>query len=144
MKLNAVQNDQKGRVMCGTAAISAVTGNPVSCVKEFIYRVKGRRYVCSMSVKQVVDTLRLMGYSADVKAINVLKGNALKAPTFARWLRERENVNEVYVLLLTDHFVAVNGRKMVDNHTMEPVFIGKAPWRRKRVRWTIRIQKGGD
>ena len=75
MILNAVRNDQKGRVMCGPAAISAVTGKPVSCVKEFIYRVKGKRYVCSMSVNQVADTLKLMGHVVDVKAINILPGN---------------------------------------------------------------------
>ena len=61
--------------------------------------------------------------------------------TFARWLRERkpDEVNAKYLVLLTGHWVAVKGRKMIDTYTKTPTFIRRAPHRRKRVKLAIRI-----
>ncbi len=55
-------------------------------------------------------------------------------PTLARWLRERYpfQMDRIYLVNITGHFVVVRGRKFVDNKTMEPVFIRQAPGRRSR------------
>jgi hypothetical protein len=61
--------------------------------------------------------------------------------TLAHWLRKRKNRRELNVVELTNHWVVVEGHKFCDNHTMEPVFIRKAPHRRKRVIQVYRVYR---
>jgi len=135
LKLHKIKPDGR-RTMCGPGAISAITGKPVSDIKEAAYDVKGCRYICGMTNFEVEQTLLQFGYHAN--CLLRLNGKV----TFAKWLRDRKNdymMNSLFLVQLTKHYVVVKGRKMVDNHTMEPVFIRKAPHRRRRVQtvWVI-------
>ena len=63
-------------------------------------------------------------------------------PTLAAFLRTRppELMNAYLLIEVTRHFVVVKGRKFADTKTNgEPVFISKAPGRRKRVKavWVV-------
>lgn len=118
--------------MCGPAAIAAITGKPVSEVKERVYSVKGKRYICGMSPALVRKTLATFGYSSELSFTP-------DKPTFAAWLASRDNPEELCLVELTGHFVVVQGQMVVDNHTKRPVAVKDAPWRRKRVKAVCRI-----
>ena len=64
-------------------------------------------------------------------------------PTFAEWLRSRDECQRVstYVVVVSNHYVLVSGRKMVDTFTKGVwTAIGKAPHRRKRVESVYRVE----
>src|SRR4051812_46603793 len=65
-------------------------------------------------------------------------------PTLAAFLRKRAKAEmaETYVIQVSNHWIAVRGKKLLDTMTKgEPVWIGKAPHRRKRVRAVYRVSK---
>ena len=81
-----------------------------------------------MYTYEVFEVLKRFGYRDD----STLRYIGYQ-PTFAKWLRERENRNELCIVYLTNHFVVVKGNKMIDNTTMKPTFIRQSPHRRSRV-----------
>jgi hypothetical protein len=130
MKLHKIIGDGK-RIMCGPAAIATVTGLPIKDVKEAIYAAKGKRYVCRMKPSLVCAVLDNLGYRTIVRP--PLPFVMSPRPTLTQWLKKRENINNCYIVTLSSHFVAIRGRLFNDNHTLEPVFLKKAPHRRSRV-----------
>ncbi len=142
MKLHSIQGDGRN-LKCGPTAIAVITGKPISEVKEAIYKVKGVRYVGNMNNRLVYWTLRDLGYAMIPHPYPFTKTDGL---TFAAWLRNRnaEEINSLFLVQLTRHYVVVKGRKMIDNHTKEPVFIRQAPHRRKRVQRVFEITRKGE
>lgn len=132
-KLHPILNDTRGHVWCGPGAIAAITGKPLSQVKEAIYGVRGKRSpIMGMSEIEVAHTLRALG----LRPAPARKYSKDERPTLARWLRERYKfqMGKTYLVNITDHFVVIRGRKFIDNQTLEPVFIRSAPKRRARVK----------
>lgn len=84
-----------------------------------------------MARKEVVFVLWRLG----VPAMECWLYEEGEQPTLAAWLRKRSSCQmaQTYLVTLTAHFVVVRGRKFIDNHTMTPTWIRRAPYRRARV-----------
>jgi hypothetical protein len=64
----------------------------------------------------------------------------INPPTLVTWESQRTDLESAFVVIVTDHWVAVRGRWFCDTHTRGvPVRIKKAPHRRKRVRFGYKI-----
>jgi hypothetical protein len=131
MKLTAINGKNS---YCGPAAVAALTGVTTTKAAEFIRTAYNRKAIRRVYPEELVHALKEMGYRATYSLVS-------GKPTMAKWLREREDRNAANILFLTGHFVAVKGNKFVDNHTKEPVWISKAPGRRKRVLGVIEVER---
>lgn len=127
------------KVYCGPYAIAALTGLDVGYIEEQINHHRGKNPGCSVRWVNGND-LAHVGTMAKVPMSKPeLRINEKK--TFARWLRERtpEEAKAKYLVLLTGHWIAVDGNKMIDTRTRTPTHIQKAPHRRRRVQVVIRV-----
>jgi hypothetical protein len=143
--MRSLKRDVGGRAWCGPTAIGAITGEPLSKVREVLREAKGGqtikyrgkwgqtcerlRPVKGTTTGQVIRALAKLGWIASRISVP-------NEPTLAAFLRKRTpSLMNVHLLIeVTNHWVVVKGRKFVDTFTKgEPVFIGKAPGRRKRV-----------
>ncbi len=131
-------SDRPRKVYCGPYAMAALTGLSVDYIERQINHRRGKKPSSSVRWTNSYD-LQYVGTMACLRMGDFEK--VLGEKTFARWLRERkpDEVNAKYLVLVTGHWVAVEGRKMIDNWTRTPTFIRKAPHRRKRVQVVIRI-----
>ena len=127
------------KVYCGPYALAALTGLSVDFIENQINYRRDKKPGSRVSWTNGWD-LHYVGSMANLRMGDVTS-LARENKTFARWLRERtpEQVNSKYLVLVTGHWVAVKGRKMIDTYTREPTFIRKAPHRRKRVQVVIKI-----
>jgi len=167
-KLRAVKNDVTTKLWCGPAAISAVTGEPVSKIMDLMRSLSQRKTIKSVSYGLLQRTLAMLGWEAATihrfnyrrvepkterlsASITVTSGigqewvEPKQRPTLARYCREhREDFQEhACIVGITGHYVAVYGRRFCDNHTNEPVFLRKSPHRRTRVEQVFQIRKIG-
>jgi len=167
-KLRAVKNDVTTKLWCGPAAISAVTGEPVSKIMGILRDLSGRRTIKGVGYRLLQRTLAQLGWEAVTihrfdrrrtepkverisASITVTSGAGVefvepkKRPTLARYCREhRADFQEhACIIGVTGHYVAVYGRRFCDNHTNEPVFLRKSPHRRTRVEQVFQIRKIG-
>lgn len=140
MKLHNIVNTGNG--YCGPAAISAITGltTAESAAAIRIYGGARRRAIKSAYLYELKYTLQKLGYEVEEAGVQG-GGDRKKMPTLARWLREREDPSAMTLVFVTSHFAVVKGRKYIDNHTGKPVWISKAPGRRRRVRNWLTIRK---
>lgn len=60
-------------------------------------------------------------------------------PTLAEWMRSKRDPDAFYIVNVTNHYVLVRGRKFIDNHSKEWVFLRSAPHRRKRVAHVFKV-----
>lgn len=151
--LHEVTNSGNARAWCGPTVVSAITGHDVVWVKKHIadYR-RGRQGLES--------TLNSM-FGRDVQRRVVVKGThwwelahvlertgrkmvqtsnyghltTKDRPTFAAWLKKyRYEKDAIYIVGLTNHWIVVEGRWMLDTHTKgKPVRCTQGPHRRRRV-----------
>lgn len=172
-KLQPVKNDISTILWCGPAAISAVTGEPVSKIVAMAKQLSGKRCIKGISTGLLQRTMTMLGWEASTihrfdrrkessghavvtqlrsgSTITVIPGAFDKyvevkdRPTLARYLREhREDFQEhACIVETTGHYVAVYGRRFCDNFTKEPVFLRKSPHRRARVQRVLQIKKVG-
>lgn len=64
----------------------------------------------------------------------------LVGSTLAEWMRtSKRDPDAYYIVQVTGHYVLVKGRKFIDNHTKDWVFLRSAPWRRKRVEHVYKV-----
>ena len=131
-------------VYCGPYAISAITGKSIEEVEDALNRRRGKPAGTKVKTTWSGENMHIIP-SLGFKSQTVYENRRTnrRGPTLANWLRERDSwqLKHSYLVLVTGHWIAVRGRKMVDTYTREPVFIGKAPHRRKRVQVVIRIEK---
>lgn len=147
MELHAVKHDYKAALWCGPAALSAITGKSTKVCRDAVRKVYEVKQGCKRApikgVKnwEMCDALRLLGYR--VMEVDTFYAPMLSRPTLARYLRRRKGITTTATLLInvTRHYVVVRGRKFVDNTQPNPVFIGAAKGRRKRVRFVWMIDK---
>jgi hypothetical protein len=63
-------------------------------------------------------------------------------PTLATWARERKDMQAAYIVIVTNHWVAVRGQWFCSRGV--PVKIKDAPHRRKRVRFVYVVTVAGS
>lgn len=142
--MKPLKRDVETRPYCGPTAIGVITGKPLSKVLATIRQVRGdnadarKRPVKGMSNWEVIGALKLLGWKVTAKIVFD------QAKTLASFLRTRaKSLMNVHLLInVTLHYVVVKGRKFADSYTNgEPVFISKAPHRRKRVKHVWVVEK---
>lgn len=138
-RLHDVVNDTKSRAFCGPTAVAAITGEPVSRVRDAFRLVRygagwteydGAPAVTGTRDYEVQGVLRLFGYVGSWRRI-------AGQPTLAAWLEGRTGVERTHpcVVHVTGHYVATAGWVFCDTFSKGLVVdADKAPGRRKRVK----------
>lgn len=141
-RLYQIQKDIPGHLWCGPATIAAVTGRPVSEVVEWVRWIREKRgagfrrpAVKWMYASEVVRALQYLGFP-DARCY------ACPDITFAQWRKKRtpEQRRRAEILLLTDHFVAVAGNRLVDNVHVDPILASAYSRQRALVRQAISLE----
>lgn len=148
--MHPVCNDTGSRAFCGPTVLAGITGQPISVVKNAIRRGRyGDRYDTMHRRPPIMGT----GLSELKRALELLGFELFKhgryysrpqRPTLARWFKTRsDDERQHYVIVnVTHHWVLVKGNMFLDTFSKgEPVRIGKAPGRRKRVVQTYLVRK---
>lgn len=160
--LKPVLNDTGHALYCGPTVICTITGKPASRVEAVINRTDK-----NWRVRRMLRPARSVSCTKTELARQVRKTNATdlreafrqfgwdfrcvdfwcakrEVPTLAAWLRARpaDAMRQIFVVNVTDHWVAVRGRKFCDTKTGgNPVFIRKAPGRRALVRAVYTVER---
>lgn len=137
--LRDVRNDTRSRPYCGPTAIAAITGAPISMVRdayrlvrfggEWIYRPRAPAII-GTTYAEAEKVLRLLGF---VGVWHRIDG----APTFAAYMQMRKGMQRTNasILFVTGHAVAVSGWQFCDTLSKGMVIeADDARGRRKRVR----------
>ena len=135
MTLHAVINDTPRRVYCGPAAIAAVSGRCLSTVKEAIYATRGRYAIRGMTTTQLINALGHLGYPPG-QILDRSHKPAKDRLTLARYVSRREQDGRE-LIVLTSHCCAIESEWYVDNATLSPASLRRAPNRRGRVKTVI-------
>lgn len=127
MKVIRNANDN---TFCGPAALSLITGKPVSECTAALRAATGRRAIFGVAYREMMAVLPMLGYIAAPIPIGD------KPPTLAALLRKLKDrrPEDVYLLSVTDHYLVLRGRKIYDNRNPEGVFVRQYPHRRVRVK----------
>lgn len=134
-----VENNTKTKAFCGPTAIAAITGNPISVVRDACRMARhGENWptrcpraprITGMTQGQVAAALKTLGVVGGWVAVP-------GKPTLAGWLdgRTTAEFRSIAIVRVTGHFVAVAGEQFVDTFTKgQVVHVDDAPRRRKRV-----------
>lgn len=145
-RLRDAVNDTKSRAFCGPTVVAAITGEPVSRVRDAFRFVRyGSAWTSRRRSPPIMGTytyeiqrvLRLFGY---VGAWHKVGGR----PTLAAYLNERTGLQRTHpcVVLVTGHYVAVSGWLFCDTFSEgQVVDADTAPGRRKRVKQVFVINE---
>lgn len=129
---------------CGPAALSALTGQPVEAVTEVLRQVTGKTAIKGVSWSAMERAIPLLGYQLSYVPLGMyaLRGDIIgwQRLTLAKWLKLPVATtfrtcgprlpHETFLVCITDHYLVVRGRKIVDNCNMDGVFLRK--YRRRR------------
>lgn len=138
-KLRDVVNDTKSRPFCGPTAVAAITGAPISVVRDAFRLARyGRKWLSmprSPAIKgtwpsEVTAVLSMFGYIGNWAPVS-------GRPTLARWLDERKGVTRTNpcIMEVTGHVVATSGWQFCDTSSSGVVVEAtEALGRRARVR----------
>lgn len=126
---------------CGAFSLMAVTGKSLAAARKNIreanswsssHRIRGlytHELVASFRQCGIKIERQRLGHRRDYKI-----GQPVR-PTLTEWLNNRpaELKRSMCLVVLTDHFVMVNGNQFIDTYTKVPVKCDDAPHRRARV-----------
>lgn len=131
----------ESKTYCGPFAIAAVTGKPVAEVIAAIndYRNKpADAKVVAMATHEIEHALKRLDVSCRLCAVQLdrSKKGFKKYPTMRQFLKSRstEMVEKKMILLVTGHFVAVQGFMFIDTWTKNTCLTWDAPHQNRRVR----------
>ncbi|MBU2325896.1 MAG: hypothetical protein KJ755_00850 [Alphaproteobacteria bacterium] len=137
--LRDVVNDTKSRPFCGPMAVAAITGEPISRVRDAFRLVRyGEGWIHYTRAPAIMGTLahevarvlRLFGFIGSWRLVD-------DRPTLAAWLEARAGVERTHPLVVqvTGHWIALSGWEFCDTRSRGRVVDAEeAPGRRKRVR----------
>ncbi|MFN6985238.1 MAG: hypothetical protein ACK4OI_10380 [Rhizobium oryzihabitans] len=137
-RLHDVVNDTKSRAFCGPTAVAAITGEPISRVRDCYRLVRyGSDWVIRRRSPPVMATrlaetekvFRLLGFAVSWQKVT-------GKPTLAAYLENRADLQRTHpcAVRVTRHLVAVSGWVFCDTFSKgQVVDVDAAPGRRKRV-----------
>jgi hypothetical protein len=101
--------------------------------------------VKAMWSSEVEPLARALGWAAHDESCTAVQRGLISqyGCTLAQWQRRRRAINDTapYLVLVTGHFVAVQGRWFCDSAQREPVPFSKAKHKRKRVVRVWRLEE---
>jgi hypothetical protein len=141
-----ITHDIKTALWCGPAAISAVTGRPTSEIMALARYVTGKQTVKGLKVGALKAILNRLGYRTDEifsAGLEFCAGNPNWKPTLAKWTRANAKAFAKLpcIVLVTNHYVTVKGRTLIDTFVRDGAPLKKAPWRRARVARVLRDER---
>lgn len=151
LEAHHIQHDANGQLWCGPAAISALTGETTSVVRDLVrkYRKDPSSAVVGTHPEEVEYVLRKLGYRMECSYL--YGGAALDAkPTFKKWLGDTalERLTNIgYLVAVSNpngtgaHWGLVLEDQFVCSQTERWVPLDKAPHKRKRVDAVYTIRK---
>lgn len=129
-------------LFCGPTAICAITGLDQRDVLAAAHRYMRQPYdrpIVEMTNAQLIGTLALLGYSAELYRFEPLPGGNL--PTLARFIKDMEPFNGAVILSLKGHFCTVTYDEYLCNQTDgQAVPLWACPNRRLRVEHIIEVK----
>ncbi|MFI3905385.1 hypothetical protein [Ochrobactrum sp. S1502_03] len=137
--LKDVHNDTRTRGFCGPTAVAAITGHPISLVKDaFRYARHGSGWLNFDRAPAIMGT---QNYEVEtVMSVFGFAGQWQKIggdPTLAAYLDNRFGFLRTHptIICVTNHYVAVSGWEFCDTKSKGLVVdASEAPGRRKRVK----------
>ena len=103
---------------CGPAALAAASGWDAADTQEVCNRVTGR-HTRGLRQRELIQAAGLMGLPLGER-VAVPDRPTLRE--WSTWTREPG----CYIVLVTDHYVVVNGARFVDSHTAEGCAVSRA------------------
>lgn len=130
-------HEDGSHIKCAPTVMMAVTGK----TPEQVYRSISNAGVNTkwirtrgMYMHEITQSFNHMGYATIRVPINHLY-DGTKAPTMAKWIRERKGSerHNTYLLYTHDHVMLVSGNQFVDTASKGIVHLDDAPRRRSRI-----------
>lgn len=120
MKINKVRNDLKGKLWCGIAALSAITGNSAQhskdCIRLAIDDIlkKTGRTIKGVYLTELMAALDYL--CIDYKNIYNFNATNMRKQSLARFLHGfKPNNGKLYLILITGHFIVTDGNVIIDS-----------------------------
>jgi hypothetical protein len=138
-----IQRNKTSNRFCGPAALAALAGIHVDEAARMLRLVSGKTAIFGVGHRHKLAALERLGYRVEHVLANSLDDRrAGRTPTLtqalAGALRGRQSTQR-YLVLITGHYVTIQGRKLVDNKHPEGIALSTCPYRRRRVRgiWAV-------
>ena len=150
LKLRTPQKNPAGQSYCGPTVLSAITGKPYNEVLSFIDSVIGKdsaRELKWMKFDDLHACIVALGFKTEVEILDD-DCSTENLCTLKDWIKGRDFIaeemgdnpkNDIWILLLTKHFVIVQGDLFVDSQVGKPVPVSSAPGLTKKVRRAIKV-----
>lgn len=146
-----IQHDANGKCWCGLAAVSALTGEPTSKVRDLIrkFRKNPSSRVIGTNEFEIEFALRKLGYKMSHAYLYGGKSKASK-PTFSTWLDETFEERETNVAYLLSfvregedeaHWGLVVEDHYICSVTQYWVPLDRAPFKRRRLDQVFAIHR---
>jgi len=122
-------------VFCGPTAIMAVT----NCSYKQVLKHAGKKKIRGMYCNELTSVIHELGYKVkQCHRWDYEWGDC----SFNQWLQAPErDLKSTYIVVVTNHYVAVAGYRFVDSWTKAIVDVTENPHKRKRVKRVFKIVK---
>lgn len=130
-----------GRAFCGPTAIAAITGQPISLIREVIRaqvgtKINGHaRAVMGVSNKVLLGTMDRLGWRVIDQSGDADRRNVFRFGDFLDHVQMHEH-DGPYIVNVTGHYYAVDQDEICDTHTQIPIEIHR--FKNGRRRWIKR------
>lgn len=138
--LYEVGNAAGRKLWCGPTAVAAITGLDVTTVHMKIPRPRVMGTAAHELWKVMMDAGWKVERCSNPHPDEKWHDGVL---SFRRWSKSKHrDANVAYLVMLTDHWVAVKGRWMCDTYTQgKPVRLTQGPHKRCRVQRVYRVYR---
>jgi hypothetical protein len=146
-----IQHDANGKAWCGLAAVSALTGETTSVVRDLIrkYRKNPSSRVIGTNEFEIEYVLKKLGYRMDHAYLYGGRAKSAK-PTFKQWLEETEGERQADIAYLIS-FIREGGNDahwglIIDDHyicsiTLDWFTLDIVPFKRRHIDQVFAIHR---
>lgn len=148
--LHAAPGIPERQIYCGPTALGAITGvAPVDVERAVLAerakhgmprgcRVLKGALVRAMSGSEIENVAAALGWRATLTEAPLYRRDCR---SFARWCRTRGDTDAAYLVLVTNHFVAVRGDWFADTNARNPIPLQHNRYGRRNVVRVWRLDK---
>lgn len=131
----------KKKWYCGPYVIGAVTGYSFDVIRTVINKAKLRpltRGICSVQTHELRTAFRSVGWDSEVTYHHKQNGaTPMKLKDFFKSVTD----DEIYVVYITSHYVAVQAGTFIDTFSTHKVHTAFAPHQNSKVKEVYRMTK---
>ncbi|HKV44611.1 MAG TPA: hypothetical protein VJT32_08060 [bacterium] len=134
-----IQRNKSSNRFCGPAALAAITGIHVDDAAYTLRKVSGKRFIKGIGTRHMLAAIERLGHRAQPMKLGLTYGYPTLTQALAGVLKGRPS-DARYLVLITGHYVTIQGRRLVDNKHPEGIALTACPYRRKRVKGVWQIE----